>query len=82
MWDFDSKWATEEIIEVLFKTYFEGGGQIFQGNTTPVEDLIKAQEHPEEYPNLLVRVGGYSARFVSLSPELQGDIINRIRHSA
>ncbi|MBR2948577.1 MAG: hypothetical protein IKC46_01805 [Lachnospiraceae bacterium] len=82
MWDFDSSWATEEIVEALFMTYFKGGGQIFQGNTTPIEDLLKARENPEEYPNLIVRVGGFSARFVSLPEELQEDIINRIRHSA
>ena len=81
MWDFDSAWATEPIVEAIIRAFIEKGGQIFQGNTTPVEDLIKAQKNPEEYGHLLVRVGGYSARFVTLSPELQKEIIDRIRHN-
>ena len=80
MWDLDENYASEEIIKALFTTFFEKGGHIFQGNTTDVESLIKAQKNPELYPSLIVRVGGYSARFVNLKPELQNDIINRIRH--
>ena len=81
MWDFDSSWASEEIIAALIKTFCEKNGQIFQGNTTPVEELLDAQINPDEHRNLLVRVGGYSARFVTLSREIQNDIIERIRHN-
>jgi len=80
MWDFDSDWAKEPVIEALLKTFIENGGQIFQGNTTPVEEMIRAQENPDEYRNLFVRVGGYSSRFVNLSKELQDEIIKRRRH--
>ena len=45
------------------------------------ETLRKAQENPDEYPGLIVRVGGYSARFTRLSKELQDEIISRIRHA-
>jgi formate C-acetyltransferase len=69
------------VVEALFRAFFAGGGHIFQGNMTDVETLRKAQEHPEEYPNLLVRVGGYSARFNRLNRELQNDIICRLRHT-
>ena len=82
MWDFDSAWATESIVEAVIRVFIQKGGQIFQGNTTPLEELIEAQKHPEEHSQLIVRVGGYSARFVTLSKELQEDIINRLRHSA
>ncbi len=82
MWDFDSSWATLPIIEAVIRTFIEKGGQIFQGNTTPLEELLEAQKHPEEHRQLIVRVGGYSARFVSLSKELQNDIIGRLRHGA
>lgn len=81
MWDFDSSWATEPVIEALIKTFISKNGQIFQGNTTPLEELLDAQKHPEDHPQLIVRVGGYSARFVTLSAALQEDIINRIRHA-
>ena len=80
MWDFDSSWVNEEIVIALVKTFLDKGGQIFQGNTTSVQDLIEAKKNPQNYPNLIVRVGGYSARFIHLYSELQDDIINRIRH--
>ena len=65
----------------LFTAFFEQGGHIFQGNVTDVEEMKKALEHPEQYGHLIVRVGGYSARFVTLPRELQDDIINRMRHA-
>lgn len=80
MWDFDSEWITPELMRSLFMTFFQKGGQIFQGNTTDVKELLKAQQNPEQYPNLMVRVGGFSARFVKLHPRVQNEIINRIRH--
>jgi formate C-acetyltransferase len=81
MWDFDPSFVTEDLLKALLTTFFEKGGQIFQGNTTSVEELLEAQKHPENYEHLMVRVGGYSARFTRLSPEVQGDIITRMRHT-
>ncbi|MBE5767827.1 MAG: hypothetical protein E7335_11870 [Clostridiales bacterium] len=80
MWDMDSEWATQPLMEAILKTFLQQGGQIFQGNTTPLKELLLAQEHPEDYPNLIVRVGGYSARFTGLGKDLQDEIIGRIRH--
>jgi len=40
-------------------------------------DLESAMREPEKYGNLLVRVGGFSARFVELEKTLQTDILNR-----
>jgi formate C-acetyltransferase len=42
--------------------------------------LLAAQKDPEKYKNLLVRVAGYSAYFVDLSPSLQNEIISRTEH--
>lgn len=42
--------------------------------------LLKAREHPEDYKNLIVRVAGYSAYFVELSPSMQNEIIARTEH--
>ena len=81
MWDLDESFASKEIIKALLTSFFEGGGQIFQGNTTNVAELIRAKAHPEEFYNLIVRVGGYSARFVSLNERIQDEIIARIRHT-
>jgi formate C-acetyltransferase len=44
--------------------------------------LLAAQKEPEKYRNLLVRVAGYSAYFVDLSPALQNEIISRTEHSS
>ena len=42
MWDLDPALATHEIVKSLFITFFEQGGQIFQGNVTDVEELKRA----------------------------------------
>ena len=81
MWDFDPAWAPEPIVEAVLRTFIENGGQIFQGDVTPLEELLAAQKNPAAHANLVVRVGGYSARFVNLSPELQENVICRIRHN-
>ena len=81
MWDFDPSFVTEDLIKAILKTFFDKGGQIFQGNTTPVEELLEAQKNPEKYEHLMVRVGGYSARFVRLGADVQEEIINRMRHT-
>lgn len=81
MWDLDKNLASPEIVRSLFMTFFEQGGHIFQGNMTDVEEMKRAQENPERYGSLIVRVGGFSARFVTLDKSLQDDIINRMRHA-
>ena len=82
MWDFDSSIASEEIVRAILLSFMDKGGQIFQGNTTPLEELLDAKQHPENYEHLMVRVGGYSARFTRLEPSLQDEVIARIRHKA
>ncbi len=81
MWDLDPSIVNPAIVKSLFMTFFEQGGQIFQGNVTDVEELKKAQLDPENHAHVIVRVGGFSARFVNLHKGLQDDIINRLRHS-
>jgi pyruvate formate-lyase/glycerol dehydratase family glycyl radical enzyme len=51
-----------------------------QFNIINRETLIAAQKNPEKYRNLLVRVAGYSAYFVDLTPALQSEIIRRTEH--
>jgi formate C-acetyltransferase len=80
MWDFDPALANPDVVENTLRAFLQLGGQIFQGNTTDVGELLQARERPEDFPGLLVRVGGFSARFVTLSPELQEEIIGRHRH--
>ena len=41
------------------------------------ETLVAAQKDPQKYKSLVVRIAGYSAYFVDLSPDLQNDLIDR-----
>ena len=51
--------------------------QSLQLNCATREQLLDAREHPENYPDLIVRVTGFSAKFTSLSREWQDEVITR-----
>jgi formate C-acetyltransferase len=51
-----------------------------QFNVINKDTMLDAQRNPDKYRNLIVRVAGYSAYFVDLSPELQNEIIARTQH--
>jgi pyruvate-formate lyase len=61
----------------LMATYFDQGGNHVQFNILDKETLVDAQAHPENYRNLVVRVAGYSAFWVELTPAVQDEIISR-----
>lgn len=61
----------------LIRSYFDQKGSHMQFNVVSRETLLDAQEHPENYRHLVVRVAGYSALFTTLSRSLQDDIIRR-----
>lgn len=63
--------------EILLKTYWEKGGAQCMINCIGRDDLENAMKHPDQYANLIVRVGGFSARFVELSKEVQLEILSR-----
>lgn len=69
--------ANRAKLEALLATYWQRGGM--QATLTVVDqrDLEAAMEHPERYPNLLVRMGGWTARFVDLEKRIQREIIRR-----
>jgi len=70
----------DQRLAALIKGYFEMGGMQVQFNVVSSETLRQAQKHPEQHRDLLVRVAGYSAYFVSIDPSLQEDIISRTEH--
>jgi pyruvate-formate lyase len=57
-------------------------GMHVQFNIVDRTTLEDARDHPERYPDLMVRVAGFSALFTSLDPKLQDDIINRTEQAA
>ncbi|MFZ7103256.1 MAG: glycyl radical protein [Peptococcaceae bacterium] len=64
----------------LIQSFFALGAFHVQFNTISTETLRKAQNHPEDYKDLLVRVAGYSTQFVNLSRSMQDAIIARTAH--
>ncbi len=67
-------------LEALVKTFMERGGFELQVNVVDRETLLKARENPEQYADLVVRIGGYSDYFVRLSPAMQQEVIERSEH--
>ncbi len=66
-----------EALMQLMDEYFRRQGMQSQFSIVGRETMEQAQKKPEEYKDLLVRIAGYSAYFVELSPELQRDLIGR-----
>ena len=64
-------------LAALVRGYFDHKGMHVQFNVIDRETLRKAQQDPERFKNLVVRVAGYSAHFVSLDKSIQDDIISR-----
>ncbi|MBI2909132.1 MAG: hypothetical protein HYX92_15920 [Chloroflexi bacterium] len=64
-------------IAALTSTFVARGGLHIQYNFVDKEVLLDAKKHPERHKDLVVRVAGYSAYFVNLTPEVQDEIINR-----
>ena len=67
--------------EALVNTYFENGGIQLMITTLNPEDLKSALKEPEKYKNLIVRVGGWTSRYVELEPVYQMEILNRTLYS-
>ncbi len=66
-----------ELLTSLLTTYTHAGGEQLQVNMVSGETLRRARQEPEAYRDLVVRVAGFTAYFVSLPPELQEEIAAR-----
>lgn len=63
--------------KILIETFFQNNGVQLNICCIGGDDLEKAMVEPEKYRNIIVRIGGFSARFVELSPVVQNEIIRR-----
>ena len=68
------------IIKHLMQTYFKKGGCHLMVTVVDKATLEDAVAHPEKYPNLIVRVSGFSAVFVNLPPNVQAELLSRMTY--
>ena len=61
----------------MVKTYLTHGGKHIQFNVVDREEMLDAKVHPENHPELVVRVAGYSTYFTRLPESVQNEVIDR-----
>ena len=71
----------QENLSNMLDGYSKKGGHHLNINVFNRDTLVDAMEHPENYPQLTIRVSGYAVNFIKLTREQQLDVINRTMHS-
>jgi formate C-acetyltransferase len=69
-----------EIVTRLILSHFEQGGTLININVLDGDTLARAHENPELYPDLVVRVTGFTAYFATLSPQFRQLVVERFLH--
>ena len=66
-----------EVVTQLLESHFRQGGTLININVLDKQRLMEASEHPELHPDLVVRVTGFTAYFISLSPKFRKLVAER-----
>lgn len=69
-------------VKIVIRTFLENNGNQMNLMVIGKDDLINAKKNPENYQNLIIRIGGFSARFVELDPVVQDELIARTTYEA
>ena len=77
----DSREDMVDRMRAYVRTYFEQGGMQMQFNVVTADVLRDAMAHPDNYKNLLVRISGYNAYFVTLNRDMQIELIERAEYA-
>lgn len=80
-WELDPSFAKEnnvDVIKSIIKTHMDLGGTLINVNIMDKDTLLKAHKDPFAYPELVVRVTGFTAYFCMLSPEFRQLVVDRL----
>ena len=83
-WELDPTFAKQdnvEIIMAIIKAHFKMGGSLINVNVMDREKVLEAHRDPDKYPDLVVRVTGFTAYFCMLSPPFRQLVVDRILDS-
>lgn len=67
-----------KLVEAVILTHFQMGGTLINVNILNKDQLLDANKHPEKYPDLVVRVTGFTAYFCMLTPEFRQMVVDRV----